>query len=118
MAHIEFTRSAPCGFLIVKDGADSANEADTILVQMDWDYPSIASRMGWSLANVQVEPADWNLPDDEREPVPPPCDHDGTDGTIKCESCGLTPTAFIAAAIEHIRAHEGETFANLDDYFT
>jgi len=38
-----------------------------------------------------------------------PCDHDGTDGTIDCTSCGLTPTSFIRDAREWLDEHEGAT---------
>ena len=93
MAFIHFdSRFAPCGFLILRDGHDLADLEQSTLVQTDWDYPAIASAMGWQ-----------------------PC-HDGTDGTVKCDQCGKTASDLIGAAFDHIEAHEGESFAALDEY--
>ena len=56
-----------------------------ILIQTDWDYPGVASNLGWS-----------------------PC-HDGTDGTIDCP-CGNTAMDLIASAQEFLNDHIGESF--------
>lgn len=40
---------APCGFLLVRDGADpySDDPADTILVQRGLDFPGLAANLGY-----------------------------------------------------------------------
>lgn len=99
------SKFAPCAFLIVKDGGDPYTEADTVLIQTDWDYPAVASRMGWTKASVAPHLK---------------CKHEGTDGTVKCrgpQGCGLEPGDFISAAYDYIREHQGETFADLEEYF-
>jgi hypothetical protein len=37
-----------------------------------------------------------------------PCTHDSTDGTVKCETCGRTPTEFISDAAEYLDANIGK----------
>lgn len=85
---------APCGFLIVREGADAYSDApaDTVLIQTDWDWPGVASSMGWS-----------------------PC-HDCTDGTIKCDVCGRETGDHMRLAYDFIREHTGEQFESLADY--
>ena len=93
MAYVHFDGGyAPCGFLIVKDNGDPYKDSDTVLIQTDWDYPGVASSMGFE-----------------------PCDCGTTDGTVDCDH--KTATAMISDAYDHVRAHEGETFDCLDDYF-
>jgi hypothetical protein len=94
MAFLHFdSRYAPCGFLIVRDGADpySADPADTVLVQSDWDFPGVASRIGLA-----------------------PCDCGRTDGTVDCRH--KTATEMISAAYDYCRDRAGEPFADLDEY--
>jgi hypothetical protein len=83
----------PVGFLIVRDGADpySTIPGDTRVVDTDWDYPGVASRMGFV-----------------------PCDCGATDGTVDCPH--KTATEMITAAANHIDDHEGESFPELDEY--
>ena len=84
--------NAPCcpGEIVAEDGR-------SILVQTDWDYPSVAQSFGWSLRNVQ------------RCPYCGGCDHSSTDGTVDCPECGVTAGAFIAAAGEWLRDNDGTT---------
>jgi len=94
MAYAYFDASyAPCGFLIVKDSANpySENPSDSALIQSDWDFPGVASRMGFV-----------------------PCACGATDGTVDCAH--RTASEMIAAAYDFIRGHAGESFAGLDDY--
>jgi hypothetical protein len=93
MAYVHFSKSAPCGFLVVKTGGDPSRYCDTILFQTDLDFPAVASRMGWG-----------------------PC-HDCTDGTVDCDVCGNSADSMIAEAGEHIRDREGMEYPGLDDYF-
>lgn len=44
------------------------------------------------------------------------CQHDGTDGTIDCVSCGRTAADFIGAAADWMDEHDGET-ADDSGYF-
>ncbi len=100
MAYVYFDSSyAPVGFLIVPEGGDPYAE-DTILVQTDWDFPSVAQAMGWRLSDGTENT----------------CPHEGTDGTVPCKECGATPGAFISAAYDFIREHAEEEFPGLDEY--
>lgn len=93
MAFIHFDSGfAPCGFLIVKDGHSLYDEANTVLVQTDWDYPGVAARMGWVA-----------------------CDCGATDGTVACQH--RKAADMIADAADFIRDGQGESFEELDDYF-
>jgi hypothetical protein len=74
-----------------------------MLVQTDYDYPATAQSLGWNMRRVQ-----WSEhPGEARHLRRAPnrgsgCDHRGTDGTINCPDCGMTATAFIAAAAEYL----------------
>jgi hypothetical protein len=95
MAHVYFDSSyCPCGFLIVREGASPYDESQTVLVQSDWDYPGVASSMGWE-----------------------PCSCGATDGTVDCQRCGRKASDMIAEAYDWIESREGEEFDSLDDYF-
>lgn len=77
-------------YLLVNDcGCD-------LLVQTDWDYPGVASHMGWDKREVPA-------------PDGSPCDHDSTDGTVDCE-CGAKVMSFISAAREWLDDHIGDEF--------
>lgn len=83
---------APCCIKIVaEDGRD-------VLIQVDYDYPGIASTFGWNMREVQVQNAGY---------YGVPCDHSGTDGTIDCPDCGIKAGTFISAASEWISDHDG-----------
>lgn len=95
MPRLHFDSSyAPCGFLIVQDGANpySDNPADTILIQSDWDYPGVASRTGFV-----------------------PCSCGATDGTVDCPH--RTASDMISAAYDWLRDRDGESFPDLAEYF-
>jgi hypothetical protein len=97
MAFIYFDSvRAPVGFLIVRDDASPQRESDTRLIQSDFDFPGVASRMGWR---------------------PCECSPQQTDGTVDCPVCGRKVGAMIADALQFIRDREGEIFAALDEYF-
>jgi hypothetical protein len=70
------------------------NENHNILVQTDWDAPSVASSFGWNMREVQVQNAGS-------------CNHSHTDGTVDCPDCGIKATTFINAAIEWINDNDG-----------
>ncbi|GAF90789.1 unnamed protein product [marine sediment metagenome] len=92
MAYIHFdSQWTPCGFMIVRDGGNPRSEQDTLLVEIDYDYPGIASRMGYV-----------------------PCDCGDTDGTVDCAH--KTATQMIGEARQWIKDHEGKSFAELDEY--
>ena len=94
MAHVFFDSGyVPCGFLIVPKGGNPYQEDSTLLVQSDWDYPGVASRMGYV-----------------------PCACEETDGTIDCKH--KSATQMISEAYDFIREREGQEFAELDDYLT
>jgi ssDNA-binding Zn-finger/Zn-ribbon topoisomerase 1 len=114
---------APCcpGEIVNDDGR-------TLLIQTDWDYPSVASNFGWSLREVQnpakqvcpkcrLEENPEDMPDDicpdchvKMNTVPRgECRHSGTDGTVDCKECGVTADEFIEAAGEWLRNNDGAT---------
>lgn len=63
-----------------------------ILVQQDYSAPGVASTFGWSVRRVGGG-----------------CEHDGSDGTCDCKTCGVTAGQFITAAIDYINDHDGES---------
>lgn len=69
------------------------------LYQRDWDYPSLARDLGWSLARVQRR--NRHVVELARRPKQG-CDHDGTDGTIDCRECGVTARQFMTAASNYL----------------
>lgn len=85
----------------------SGNE-NTLLFQTDWEFPMLASNFGWSIRESQVGQAGY---------YGTVCDHSGTDGTVKCETCGLTPSTFIREATEYLDAHLGQ-IADDPGYFS
>ena len=91
MAYIHFTGRVPCGFLIVRDGGDPRCEQDTVMVDLDYDFPGIASRMGYV-----------------------PCDCGDTDGTVDCAH--KTALQMVGEAYAHICEREDEQFTELDEY--
>ena len=55
MAYLHFERGfVPVGFLIVRDGIDPHREApgDSVLIQSDWDYPGVASAIGFDQSRL------------------------------------------------------------------
>lgn len=80
---------------------------ESVLVNLDWDFPSLAESLGWSIRKVQRN---------RRKP----CDHSSTDGTVTCSECGLTADDFISAAREWLdsRASWGTRFnRDVETYF-
>ena len=74
---------------------------DGMLVQIDWDYPSVARELGWNMRRVQID-RKGNARLLQRAPNRGQgCDHANTDGTVTCE-CGLSATQFIAAARDYL----------------
>lgn len=70
---------------------------ESVLIQTDWDFPGLAQSLGWSLRRVQKY---------RRKP----CEHTGTDGTVKCKECGLEAGYFIDSAREWLDKHCDRTF--------
>jgi len=92
--------NAPCcpGEIINCD-----NEEETILIQVDYDYCGVAMTFGWDIKSVQDET------EYDDEPQKPHCDHPGTDGTVKCPKCGISPHKFIESARNWLEDHDGAT---------
>lgn len=108
--------NAPCcpGEIVADDGR-------TLLIQTDWDYPSVASSFGWSLACVQkcdecggraVGPNVLHCQECDHASDDACCSHRGTDGTIDCPECGCTVGEFISAAAEWLADNDGATAAD------
>jgi len=80
------SRYAPCSILLVKEHGNPYNDADTVLIQTDWDFPGVASYIGWT-----------------------PCTEcEMTDGTVDCNH--RTATDMISEAYDYIRDHAEELF--------
>lgn len=75
-----------CSYLVVQKGASTRDDDRTVLVQSDWDYPSLASCLGF-------------VPCEEG------CD---TDGTVDCTH--HTASQMIEAAQEFLDEHLGDLF--------
>lgn len=92
--------NAPCcpGEIVADDGR-------TLLIQTDWDYPSVASTFGWNMMDVQK----WPNEDELRKNTFEPCYHEATDGTIPCKECGVTASEFISAAYDWLCNNDGAT---------
>ena len=65
---------------------------DDMLVQVDWDYPGIASMFGWS---------------------PCPCGDGSTDGTVDCP-CGRTAGEMIESARKYLNDAVAEEWMGED----
>lgn len=76
------------GFTVIDPESD-----ETVLVDIDYDYTGLASRLGWA-----------------------PC-HGSTDGTIDCPECGKTADDLISEAYDHLMENEHEEAEGLLDYF-
>jgi len=76
--------------IVAQDGQD-------LLVQTDYDFPSLATTFGWDITSV---PGRRGLRDVR-------CRHDSTDGTIGCADCGTTASEFIDAARSWLDDHDG-----------
>ena len=101
-------------------------DGQAILIQTDWEYPPTAQTFGWSLKQVQKCPCCGKITivsdDDDcccasdssecRVRSFEECEHDGTDGTVACEDCGVTAGDFISAAGDWLRDNDG---AEADD---
>lgn len=77
----------------------SEDEEQSVLVQVDYDAPAVASIFGWDIRDVQAE--------DENGEVTAPCAHSGTDGTVDCPACGIKAATFIAAALDWLADNDG-----------
>lgn len=100
---------APCCVKII---AEDSRLGDR-LIQVDYDFPGIASTFGFSLARVQAPGREFSSEDPDR----PPCRHEHTDGTVDCRDCGVSAGDFITAARQFLDDHDG---AEAEDpgYFT
>lgn len=72
---------------------EKATGSESILFQTDWDFPSLAQSLGWSMRSRR-------------------CDHRSTDGTVTCSECGKTAPEFIAEAQEWLDARVYRNFQN------
>lgn len=111
---------APCiGRIVAEDGRD-------MLIQTDWDYPSVAQTFGWTLAHVQrcdecggaaIGPNVLHCQVCDHASETAVCQHSHTDGTVECPECHCTPGEFISAAAEWLTDNDG---AEADDpgYFS
>ncbi len=102
--------NAPCcpGEIVAEDGR-------SLLIDTDWDYPSVAQTFGWSLDEVQACRVCGLIlsgsVDSERcecdNPKRRGCAHISTDGTVDCRYCTVGRGDFIAAAYDWLRDNDG-----------
>ena len=96
-----------------------------MLVQTDWDHPGTANTFGWSLKDAKPEEPAWyeegwrenpelisdigtkGVAEFEQYEKQCACEHDGTDGTVACDKCGMTASQFICAAGEWLNDNDG-----------
>jgi hypothetical protein len=72
---------------------------DSVLFHTDWDFPSLASALGWNIRKVQRKHGYR-------------CDHISTDGTVDCKECSMTASEFISAAAQWLHDNDGRVFRN------
>lgn len=105
-----------------------AADGRTRLIQVDWDYPGVASTFGWSNLIVQKcqacgyivettdDPAigcpvhfvcDADRDECEMDGNQTACFHHKTDGTVDCPDCGLAAGKFIESAGKWLYDHDG-----------
>lgn len=70
-------------------------------VGTDWEYPSAATGLGWSIRRVQKR-GNKTVTLSRVVPGKLNCRHSSTDGTVTCKECGVTASEFIAAAGEFL----------------
>lgn len=106
--------------------------------QLDYDFPGLASHIGWEPCMVawavckDCDPAQKFVAEEDHGDCPCVsdcpncgrenleflhCPHDHTDGSIDCTDCGMTTLAFIESAAAWLDAHDGETFEDDAGYF-
>lgn len=83
------------GYYIIRNTENN----DTVLVQMDYDFPSLATNFGWSVSRVKCESGHRYDCDCDSYTD---CDHSETDGTIDCKECGMKANIFITSAREYL----------------
>lgn len=86
----------------ISNDPESPNYSQSILVQLDYDFPGVASVFGWNIREVQCDLV--CLSDEDGNPSKlaiAPCEHSSTDGTIDC-SCGVKAMEFISAAYDYL----------------
>lgn len=81
---------------LIHIGAGQYRYGSTVVTR-DWDYPSLATRLGWSIRRVQRRGRDTRFLKAARKSKNN-CEHSHTDGTIDCPDCGVKAIAFIEAA--------------------
>ena len=86
---------------------------ESVLIQTDWDFPSLARNLGWSMGPRKLS-ADHPA---RHEQGYTHCYHRGTDGTVKCPDCGKSASAFIEEAQEYLDRKCDASYRGLDDYF-
>jgi hypothetical protein len=86
------------GYLVCKideeTGCYLSDEKNSVLVETDWDFPATAQTFGWNIRGTQSDGTD--------------CAHSGTDGTVICPDCQLTPSRFICDAADYLDSNLGK----------
>lgn len=91
------TDTSDCPGAVCKIVADDGRD---VLVQSSDDACGVASSFGWNICGVQT--AAFRL-------IRYVCMHKGTDGTVRCRDCGVTPERFREAALDYIAENDGES---------
>ena len=76
---------------------------ESVVVNTDWDFPSLARSLGWSMRGRGRSP----------------CDHPHTDGTVDCSLCGRGVGWFIEQARVYLdKRVDTVVREKLDGYFS
>jgi hypothetical protein len=93
------------GFLVFPSPTPNIwNEEWDIFVQVDLDFPPLATNFGWDKRSMQFIGFNGT------------CDHRHTDGTVECPDCGVGAGWFINSAYEWLLANI-ETVVDDRGYF-
>ena len=85
---------------LIYDGAGQFRYG-TEIARIDWEYPALATRLGWSIRRVQRREKNIRFFKAARKGKNN-CDHRGTDGTVNCPDCGVQAMAFVEAAAGYL----------------
>jgi hypothetical protein len=87
------------GYLVCRiddeTGCYLTDDANTVLFQTDWEFPALAATFGWNIGKSQTGEPGYRGAF---------CSHSGT---VKCDTCGATPSTFIADARQFLNEHLG-----------
>jgi hypothetical protein len=83
---------------------EKATGHKSIIFQIDWDYPGLASSLGWNMRTAHKRGCE---------------EFRSTDGTVTCPGCGRSAGHFIEKAQEWLDRHCDQVFRkDVEAYFS